>query len=396
MKYRQKRELLKKLETIKDFRVHTGKIVYPLSEVLFMALFGLLKGKSTFEELHDWMAFNANNTLLLKLFNKKDSIAVPSESTLHRILINVDNDELEKVFRDYFKPHAAKRHIAVDGKWLNGSDANGQYTNKKHRSVLNILDKEKKIVIGHRFIGNDKKSEIPAFKEELENNELFCDEGQIFSFDALMTQSDILNEIDSDRNRYFAKLKDNQKRLKEKALKTIETFTSATDTHEENSHKLEGNKQVSRIVEVYQSEACDIVMFDSLFHNIQSIIKVTKTTTDPVTGEVRQTEQLLIANFKAEAEEFGAMILQHWRVETYHYHLDTLMKEDSHIVYVDPFSISILRSFALNLYQLFFNRHGGEKIEVDGVKTKKPLIMARVKRYCENSDQFTSELFEPS
>jgi hypothetical protein len=54
------------------------------------------------------------------------------------------------------------------------------HTGHKHRSVLNILDKEKKIVIGHRFIGDDKKSEIPAFKEELENHELFCDEGQVF------------------------------------------------------------------------------------------------------------------------------------------------------------------------------------------------------------------------
>jgi len=35
---------------------------------------------------------------------------------------------------------------------------NGQYTDEKHKSILNILDKEKKIVIGHRLIGDDKKS----------------------------------------------------------------------------------------------------------------------------------------------------------------------------------------------------------------------------------------------
>jgi len=38
------------------------------------------------------------------------------------------------------------------------------------------------------------------------------------------------------------------------------------------------------------------------------------------------------------------------RVETYHYHLDVLMKEDEHIAYKEPFSIAILRSFALNLF----------------------------------------------
>ena len=395
MKYRQKKELLKKLETLEDFRTHTGKIIYPLSEVLFMALFGLLKGKVTFESLHDWMELNATNSILLKLFNKEESIAIPSESTLHRILVNVDNDEFEKIFRDYFKRFASKKHIAIDGKWLNGSDVNGQYTEEKHKSILNILDKEKKIVIGHRLIGDDKKSEIPAFKEELENNELFCDEGQIFSFDALMTQSDILNKINSSKNYYIAKLKGNQKNLKAKAIQTAETFVCATSSHEETDYKIEGNKYVERKVEVFQSSGSNIVMFDSNFHNIQSIIKVTKKTTDLKTNKVKQTEQFLIANFQTDSLEFSKMILQHWRVETYHYHLDMLTKEDSHIAYINPFSIAILRSFAINLYQLFFNEHDGEKIIVDGVQTKKPLTMARTKRYCENSDQFTLDLLEP-
>ena len=69
MKYKQKKELFKQLESIEDFRIHVGKIVYPLAEVLFMTLFGLLKGKTTFEELHDWMEFNRTNTLFLKLFH---------------------------------------------------------------------------------------------------------------------------------------------------------------------------------------------------------------------------------------------------------------------------------------------------------------------------------------
>jgi hypothetical protein len=63
-------------------------------------------------------------------------------------------------------------------------------------------------------------------------------------------------------------------------------------------------------------------------------------------------------------------------------------------IYINPFSIAILRSFAINLYQLFFNHHKDEKIIVDNVQTKKPLTMARTKRYCENSDQFTLDLFE--
>ncbi len=361
-----------------------------------MTLLGLLKGKVTFEAIHDWMGANSDNKLFLNILNKKEKLDIPSESTLHRILINVDNNELEAIFREYFKVYAIGEHIAVDGKWLNGSDVNGQYTQVKHKSVFNILNKGAGIVIGHYCIGDDKKSEIPVFRAALEDKALFCQEGQIFSFDALMTQSDILNKINKDKNYYIAKLKNNQKLLKNKALETIQTFETPTYSNTEDGYKTEGNKQVSRKVEVFQSTSSDIVMFDSKFDNIQSIIKVTKTTTNPITGEVKESMQLSIANFKEEAIAFGVMILKHWRVETYHYHMDMLMHEDRHIAYINPFSISILRSFALNLYQIFFNKHKGEKIVVDNKQTKKPLIMARVKRYSEDSDEFMLELLEPS
>ncbi len=395
MKHIEKKRLLKRLATVEDFRIHTGKIIYPLSEVLFMTLLGLLKGKVTFEALHDWMELNSTNQHFLKLFDKEE-ILIPSESTLHRILINVDNNKIETIFRETFKKYRTSNHIAVDGKWLNGSDVNGQYVQKHHKSVLNILDKEAKIVIAHHPIGEEKKSEIPAFKKELEEDTLFSESGQIFSFDAMLTQHEILNRINKQNNFYMAKLKNNQKCLKEKAIAVANAFKEPSSSHSEDSYKVEGNKQISRKVEVFQSDSCNLVLFDTLFDNIQSIIKVTKTSIDLKSGEVKTNEQYLIANFKEDAHAFGIMLIRHWRVETYHYHLDMLTCEDKHIAYINPYSISILRSFAVNYYQLFLNAHKGEKIIVDDVQTKKPLTMARIKRYCENSDRFLLELFETS
>ena len=42
MKMKQKKALLKQLESIEDFREHEGKIIYPLSEIIFITLFGIL------------------------------------------------------------------------------------------------------------------------------------------------------------------------------------------------------------------------------------------------------------------------------------------------------------------------------------------------------------------
>ena len=105
-------------------------------------------------------------------------------------------------------------------------------------------------------------------------------------------------------------------------------------------------------------------------------------------GVTKTKIEYLIANFKTDAKEFHDKILQHWRIETYHYHLDTLTCEDAHIAYIEPFSISILRSFTINLYQLFLNAHKGEKLN------KAKIGMSRIKLESSFNIEFVSELFE--
>lgn len=60
---------------------------------------------------------------------------------------------------------------------------------------LSILDKEIGIVFAHKFLDKNKKSEIKALKELLEDKR-FSQEEQVFSFDALLTQFEILNTMD--------------------------------------------------------------------------------------------------------------------------------------------------------------------------------------------------------
>jgi hypothetical protein len=353
-----------------------------------MTLFALLKGAKTFKEIQIWMEYAKSNKILHKVFANKD-IKIPSKSTLHRILINVDNNALEIIFREHFSKYIQKKNIAIDGKWLNGSDVNAQYTQQSHQAILNVLDKDTKIVFAHKFLDHTKKSEIPAFIELLKDKFFTC-ESQIFSFDALLTQHEILNTIDEQNNFYIAKVKGNQKLLKQKVILTASNFNQAIDSYEDSHLGVtERDSRVTRTIEVFQNKDCDIVMHHSKFKNIQSIIKVTKESTNIKTGKVNTTIEYSIANYKSSAKEYREIILQHWRVETYHYHLDKLMHEDDHIAYINPFSISILRSFALNLYQIFFNEYKDEKI-LFGVKP----TMANIAHGCRYDDDLVSDLFE--
>ena len=86
--------------------------------------------------------------------------------------------------------HLIQENIAIDGKWLRGSDINAQYTQEKHKAILNILDKDIKIVFAHKFLDKNKSSEITALKEVLSDNDIFSDDPQIFSFDATSSCED--------------------------------------------------------------------------------------------------------------------------------------------------------------------------------------------------------------
>ena len=388
MKMRKKKELFKQLEQMEDFRRHREQIVYPQSEILFMSLFGLMKGHTTFKGLHFYLSFNKNNKIFKKIFNKTTKIRIPVRSTLHRILTNVSHNQLEIVFRDYFKKYSDSKNIAVDGKWLNGSDVNGQYEQQGHKSVLNILDKDTKIVLAHKFLEKGKLSEIPAFKEILKDK-FFDDGGQIFTFDALLTQIDITGAINDAKNKYIAKVKGNQKLLQEQVMLTVNNFHKPTNSYTSPLWQTENNKSVKRTVDIFQNRDCDIVMYHSDFKNIQTLIRITKEITCPITAVVKTTVQYLMANFKSDAKNFHDKVLQHWAVETYHYHKDMLTKEDDHICYINPFSITLLRSFAVNLYQLYFNKNKDNKIE-----DTFPTTMANIKHVCVQSDDFTSDIFE--
>jgi len=278
---------------------------------------------------------------------------------------------------------------------LNGSGVSGQYINENKKMVLNIVDKDTKLCIGHKQVGEDKKSEKAVFEELLDDKEFFC-RGQIFSFDALTTQVKILDTINSQGNKYIAYAKKNQKNLLKKVIATIGLFKEPTEVHEnkEDEYTIEGNNKIQRRVEIYQNRACNLVMYDKKFKNIQTLIKTIKTKINAKTGEFTYSTSYMIANYKESAEEFKTRILQHWIVETHHFFLDTMLDEDDHNAYKNPFGISILRSFALNLWQLFFNEHKGEKINIDGVPKHAKLTMAKLKSYCILHDELVSELFE--
>ena len=90
--------------------------------------------------------------------------------------------------------------------------------------------------------------------------------------------------------------------------------------------------------------------------HIKTIIRIDKTihTTNRKTGEVKEitTTSFAIANFKNNAEFFHKLQLKHWKVETMHFYKDKSLYEDLHTANINPMTMTILRSFVINILHL--------------------------------------------
>jgi len=90
--------------------------------------------------------------------------------------------------------------------------------------------------------------------------------------------------------------------------------------------------------------------------HIKTIIRIDKTiySTNKKTGEIKETltTSFAIANFKDKAKAFHEIQLKHWQVETMHFHKDKSLYEDLHTANINPMTMTILRSFVINILHL--------------------------------------------
>ena len=376
-------EVLEAISKLPDYRRVEKKIEYNHRDIIFSVLCSMFLGKKTMVEMHEWIEVNLNEPYFKKLINQEDKeLKIPSYPTVRRMIINIDSNKMEEIFRDYFIPRVEidkESQIASDGKVMNGSGRKGQYDVKRNSGMLNMVETKSKIILAHRAIGS-KESEIPAFQEMLKLK--FSDEPFLHTFDAMNTQEDSLNAVHNDGKRYLAKVKGNQGNLQKQTIEVFEEEYKREDnsiiTIKDKRASLEGNKWVRRETSVLSSQSCNLVMYNKKFNHVKSIIKQVKYTDDG-SGKVKVKENYLIANFDETPSYFKKSIKDHWVCETYHYYKDMLTCEDDSKLSVNPFGLSILMSFVINALQLYLNTHK---------PINKKLTMTKVYRSCQNNRDF--------
>jgi len=382
-------EVLKELNNLPDYRSVEEKIVHNQRDVLFGVLCSMFADNKAMTEMYNWIEINFNTPSYKRLIGREnEELNIPSYPTMRRMIINLNPSKMEEMFRRYFIPRAkleADSQIAVDGKMMNGSGRKGKYRTKRNDGMLNMVETDSKIIIAHKEIGA-KKSEIPTFQEMLKIK--FSDKPFLYTFDAINTQEDGLNLIHEDGDRYLAKVKGNQKNLKKQISETFDEEYKREENsvlHIKNKQEsIEGNKWVRRETFVLISSSCNIVIFNPKFNHVKSIIKQIKYITDE-SGKEKIKEQYLIANFAETPEYFQQAIKDHWICETYHYHKDMLTCEDDCKLSINPFGLSIFRSFVINAVQLYHNAYK---------PTNKKLSMKKIYTSSKNNPSFLGNLVD--
>ena len=202
------RQPLKKvLEGVTDPRDRRG-VRHPLVSAGCLAVTGILAGCRSLTAI--WEHAADLEPADLEALGLETGRALPSESTIRRVLKDLDPGDLDARLTSWFFTRtgaiAGRRVIAVDGKTMRGARTG----DNPAPHLLAALDQAAGTVLTQRRVA-DKSNEIPALPELLAPMDL---DGALITADAMHTQRSTAEWIISRGAHYLLTVKDNQPGLK--------------------------------------------------------------------------------------------------------------------------------------------------------------------------------------
>ena len=332
------------LEGVTDPRDRRG-VRHPLVSVLCLAVTGILAGCRSLTAI--WEHAADLEPADLGALGLEEGRALPSESTIRRVLQDLDPGDLDARLTSWFFTRTGtiggRRVIAVDGKTMRGARTG----DNPAPHLLAALDRASGVVVGQRRV-SDKSNEIPALRDLLAPMDL---DGAVVTADAMHTQKGTAEWIRSRSAHYLLTVKDNQPGLKRElgALpwKDVPAVSSVDTGH---------GRRVRRTVQAVEAPA----WID--FPGAAQVIRIRRTRTVNKRGGGRRTTTEvahLICSLPmtdAPPELVASWARGHWTIENrLHWVRDVVFDEDRHQLRTrnGPQIMAALRNLAISLIRLF-------------------------------------------
>jgi predicted transposase YbfD/YdcC len=301
--------------SLKDYRrLNRGNLKFPLQEIIFLTVSAVVSNCTTYEEIAYFGTMKLD--WLRKYFPYSNG--TPSHDTLGEFYSKINPKEFGKcliLFMEGLK-RVDSHVVAIDGKTVRGSISKDGYP----LHILTAFCTANKMSLGEETVSG-KENEITAIPRLLS---LICLEETIVTIDAIGCQTEIATFIRESGADYILQVKGNQKRLLQDITETFSVYTAeSSDTVCEVNHGRVETRKCSVISHL------DYVEQAEKWTGLYSLVKVESEVYDKKYQTTTHSQRYYISSCNCDAKEMNASIRSHWQIESFHWSLDVVFKEDN-------------------------------------------------------------------
>ncbi|MBK0349024.1 ISAs1 family transposase, partial [Aerococcaceae bacterium zg-ZJ1578] len=333
-----------------------------LSTILFLVFVSQLSGIETWKEMEDFIEMN--ETLLSKYVDL--SQGCPSHDTLQRVMSMINPDVLSTLKVQMSQSEdllAIQKRIAIDGKTMRGNRSKNQQPNH----IVTAYDGTNHISLGQVAV-EEKQNEISAIPRLLRMIDI---RKGIVTIDAMGTQVEIVDEIIKGKGDYCLAVKRNQGTLYEDISLYFEDESMRKQIEKKQGYyrKIEKSHGQIETREYWATSNINWLKENhSRWQKLRSIVMTTNTIEK--NGEITKETRYYITSVKSDVMLLATSIRGHWQVESLHWLLDVVYRED-HNQTLDKraaFNLNVIRKMCLHCLKMM-------------LFTKKDLSYRRKQRY---------------
>jgi len=318
--YDQVVEWLQHFQEVEDPR-QSGKVAYPLEEMLLQCLLAVLAGADSWVEIAE---FGKKKLEFLRRFRAFEH-GTPSHDQFGNLFAALDAEAFQNCFIAWVASltKLGPDIVAIDGKTLRRSYQEGGAKAPIH--MISAWSSRQRLVLGQTKVA-DKSNEITAIPDLLDALTL---KGAIVTIDAMGCQKEIAKKIVAKEADYVLALKGNQGTLSEdvelffseqKACKFEDTAVSRHQTLEKSHGRIETRTYTS-------IDGIDWLKERHHWFGLKSIVMV-ESIREIIGGKTEQETRFYISSLRADAEGQGDAIRGHWGVESHHWVMDMVFRDD--------------------------------------------------------------------
>jgi predicted transposase YbfD/YdcC len=320
------------------------KVVYPLDEVLLLALLAVLAGAETFVDI---ARFGDKKLDLLRRFRPfRDG--TPPHDRIGDIFAALDAEHFQRCFVAWVASVTGVPEgvIAIDGKTVRRSGH--KRGGKAPIHMVSAFVARQRLVLGQVKVA-EKSNEIIAIPKLLS---MLAIEGAIVTIDAMGCQRDIAQKIVDKKADYVLALKGNQGSLREdveilvaeqKAKGFADTKISQ-DTTTDGDHDRIETRTTTVIHDVeWLRERHD-------WPGLNAVVMVESSR--EISGKIEQETRFYLTSLVMLAALLGPVVRSHWAIEnSLHWVMDMVFRDDECRVRTDhaPANFTTIKHMAHNL-----------------------------------------------